>query len=161
MVIIGRKDNLIYYGVNDRYKINICDMEGKPHGSFTLTRERRKISYQEKFAPMWRAGKGRVPRETVERLAKKMPGDINYFDKIEVNNGLIYAYNCYYGRKNVQTIDIFSLEGRYLYRAALTIPSGKKLVIEPVLKDGYFYLNIMDEEGQESVGKYRATLPRN
>ncbi len=157
MVIIGRDDNTLFYGVNDKYKINICNLKGDHSGSFTLERGHRKLTYQVKFDVMWRVGKGRAPRKMVEELARKMSSDVNYFDKIEVNNGLIYVYNCYYDRKNIQTIDIFSPEGKYLYRTAVKIPEDQKLTVEPVYHSGYFYLTIEDEDGNQSVGKYKVT----
>jgi len=159
-IVIGHKDNHIFYGVNDKYKIHISDMRGQQISSFSLIRKKHILTEKIKFDELWRVARGRAPKEIVKKLAKKMSSKVNYFDKIEVNNGLIYVYNCYFDRKHIQTIDIFSLYGKYLYRGILSIPEDQKLVTEPVFKAGYFYLTIENEEGEQSVGKYTVSLPQ-
>ncbi|MCP4149032.1 MAG: 6-bladed beta-propeller [bacterium] len=160
-VIVGHHNDRLFYGMNNRYRINICDMKGTAVGAFSLSRKQRKLTEKVKFDVLWKLGKGRAPKELVQKLAHAMPSRVTHFDRIEVHNGLIYAYLSYYDQKNIQRIDIFSKSGEFLYRASIVIPEGQKLVSNQVLRNGYFYIVIEDEEGEQSVGKYRVELPKN
>ena len=56
--------------------------------------------------------------------------------------------------KNIQPVDIFSPEGKYLYKKAIKIKPGLNMVCMPVLDKGYAYLAIEDEEGEITLNKY-------
>ncbi len=161
MMVLGYDNGRLYYGMNSVYKINIADITGKKINEFSMQRERRKVSEKVKFDVMWRAAKGRAPKAMVEDLAKKMPSDITHFSQLEVHNGLIYVYMSYYDRKNIQNIDIFTPEGKYLYRAVIAAPADERMVLMPQIRKGYLYLVTENADGDQRVGKYKVLLPKN
>jgi hypothetical protein len=145
--------------MSDRYKIDIAQMDGKIINTFSLERKRRHITDKVKLDRLIRQAQGRAPVEVLEMLAKKMPNDLTYFSTIEVHNGLIYVFISYYGRKNTQQIDIFTPGGKYLYRSFITVSEDNTIIVEPLIKNGYLYLVLENEEGEQSVGKYEIVLP--
>ncbi len=158
-MIVGYHQNFIYYGMNDRYKVFIATMEGKILKSFSLTRERRRISDKVKKDKLFKGAKGKAPIELLETLAKQMPNDITHFCRIELHKGLIYLYMSYYDQKNIQQIDIFSQEGKYLYRSFIKIARGDFFAALPEIKGDYLYLALENEDGEHCVCKYKIPLP--
>jgi hypothetical protein len=158
-VIIGHHHDLIYFGMNDKYKINIAQMNGNIIKTFSLERNRRHISNEIKKDRLLKRGKGRAPVEILEMLAAKMPNDLTYFSTLENHNGFIYAFSSYYDRKNSQQIDIFTSEGKYLYRSYITVPQDKIISVEPLIKEGFVYLALENEAGDQSIGKFSIALP--
>lgn len=161
IMIMGCHGDQLYFGMNDRYKISIAQLDGKIINTFSLERKRRHITDKVKKDRLIKRAKGRAPVEVLEMLAKKMPNDLTYFSTIEVHNGLIYVFTSYYGRKNTQQIDIFTPGGNYLYRSFITVAEDNTIIVEPLIKNGHLYLVLENEEGEQSVGKYELTLPTN
>jgi hypothetical protein len=159
LMTIGYHKDRIYYGMNDRYTINVSDMKGKILKRFSLARKQRRISDEVKVGRLVERAKGKAPKDLLVQLAKTMPNDVTHFVEIQVHNGLIYAFSAYYVRKNIQRIDIFSPEGKYLYRAFVKVP--EELVIEtlPYFKNGFLYLVLQNEDGEETASKYKVNLP--
>ncbi len=61
--------------------------------------------------------------------------------------------------KNTQQIDIFSPEGKYLYRKIIKVEPTYKIGCMPVIDKEYVYLGLEDEDGAITLNKYEITLP--
>jgi hypothetical protein len=159
MFILGKIGNKLYYGVNDKYKVYISDMEGKVQGSFSLARKKTSVSEKEKIDFIARAAQGRAPADLIRRLAKQLPNDETFFSLIEEHNGLIYLYVWKFFMKNTQQIDIFSAQGKYLYKKIIQVEPKYKICCMPVIDKGYLYLGLEDEDGEITLNKFEITLP--
>jgi hypothetical protein len=159
LMIIGYHKDRLYYGMNDRYTINVSDMNGKILNRFSLARKQRRISDEVKVGRLVERAKGKAPKDLLIQLAKTMPNEVTHFVQIEVHNGLIYAFSSYYARKNIQRIDIFSPEGKYLYRAFIKVPEDYVIETLPYINNGYLYLVLQNEDGEETASKYKINLP--
>ncbi len=146
--------------MNDDYKITVSDLKGNILNVFSLKRKKRWISDKVKEDELVASAKGQAPVELLKRLAKTMPNDMTYFSNIEVHNGLIYVFTPYYIRNNIQQIDIFSSEGKYLYRAFIKVDDEYEIAIEPVIKNGYVYICLEDQDGELTVNKFGIDLPK-
>ena len=72
----------------------------------------------------------------MKKLLKGLPGETTYFSQIEIHNGLLYVYVSDMERRNSQQIDIFSLDGKYLYRSFIRVPEALLISINPfIIKD--------------------------
>jgi hypothetical protein len=160
MMIIGYHQNQLYFGKNDVYKISITDMEGKPINAFSLKRERRRITDEVKKERLFKEARGRAPDDVLEEMAKRMPNELTHFSRIEVHNGFIYVFLSYYNQENTQQIDIFSPDGHYLYRAYLKAQDDN-IIINSVFKGEELYLALEDEEGEQSLAKYKIIRANN
>lgn len=160
MMIIDYQKEKLYFGMNDRFKINVADLSGKIQNTFSLKRGKRTITDKAKEDRLIDEAKDLAPVELLKRLAKTMPNEMTYFSNIEVHNQLIYVYTSYYGWDNVQQIDIFSPEGQYLYRAFIEVPQEYEIVITPIIKKGYAYVVLENEDGEQSLSKYKIELPK-
>lgn len=159
IMTIGYHKDRLYYGMNDRYKIHVSDMKGNILRRISLERKKRVISDKVKVDRLVEVAQGRAPKEILVKLAKTMPNEMTHFVALRVHNGLLYAFTSYYVRQNGQRIDIFSLEGKYLYRAFIRVPED--LVIErlPYIGKEHVYMVLQNEEGDQSVAKYKINLP--
>jgi hypothetical protein len=160
MFILGKIGSKLYYGVNDKYQVYISDMDGKVRGSFSLTRQKTSVSEQEKIDFISRAAQGQAPDDLIRKLAKQLPNQETYFSLIEEHNGIIYLYIRKFFMKNTQQIDIFSPEGKYLYKKIIKVEPKYKIGCMPVIDKDYLYLALEDEDGEITLSKYQITLPK-
>jgi hypothetical protein len=157
-----QKNKKLYYGTNNSYTIYAMNQEGIVSNRFSINREKRVFTNEMKkeldkeieFSPaQW----------------KRFPSYLTYFNKIQILDEFIFVYVIYFGEYwSEQQIDIFSLDGKYLYRTVFKpgneeeiyssgLPSGKQVVI----KDGFLYTSLEDEGGDMKVVKYQVSLPKN
>jgi hypothetical protein len=160
MFILGKIGGRLYYGVNDKYVVYISDMDGNVKGSFSLKRKKTSVSEKEKIEFISSAARGRAPDDLIRTLAKKLPNEETYYSVIEEHNGLIYLYVPKFFMKNKQQIDIFSAEGKYLYKKFIEVEPEYSIGTTPVIDNGYVYLVLEHEEGEITLNKYEITLPK-
>lgn len=157
MIVIGCDGKRLYYGMNNAYSIVVSDMNGKKAFTFTLDRALKEVTEAEKRKRFDHGGD--APDGMVEKIIKSMPNTLTYFSRIESYNGLIYVFPTSLDRGNRQEIDIFSADGKYLYRAAIEVEKGSRIQADPFIKDNHLYLAVEDEEGEVTINKYKITLP--
>jgi len=156
---VGYGNREIYYGMNDSYQVFVADLQGKPLFSFSVDREPEKTVLETKRKYLKMLG---LQNPAIERWAKILPDSLTYFHRLENHNDLIYVYKAHFDpEQKFQQVDIFSPEGKYLYRSFIT--PGNDLIIyfyrTIVIKKGHLYLIIEDEEGDFKIVKYKITLP--
>lgn len=157
---LGKFGDRLYYGVSDKYNIEISDMSGKVINSFSLKREKKRVTEEEKAAPILRGAKGLAPEELLRTLAKKLPDEETYFTDIQSQNGLIWVFVTQWTRNNSHQIDIFSPDGKYLYRKFVKVDSEYKIDKAPLINGEYLYLVLQNEEDESIVAKYKIDLPK-
>jgi hypothetical protein len=160
MMILGYYDGRLYYGMNDSYRIAVSDLEGKEITTFGIQRKAKTISDDVK-RKQFSGRDSRIPKEMLEKIIKTLPDQLTFFDRIEVHNGLIYVHISQLAPEetNSREIDIFSREGKYLYRAVVKVDDGDSITAGPVIKNNHIYLTLEDEEGMISLVKYKVSLP--
>jgi hypothetical protein len=163
LMILNTSKDRIYYGMSDEYRIDICDFSGKDLGFFGLKRNKNKISDEVKVRQILNFSKtikAQIPDELLRSLALKLPSQETYFYQMAIHNNLIYLYNSHFERGHIQKIDLFSLDGKYLYRARVALEKGLNIKSGPVFKGDFLYLALENEDGDILLGKYRTRLPR-
>ncbi len=154
-----------YYGMSDTYMINVANISGKVLDSFSLDRKKRKISTEAKKVRFKRLYQSE-PADVVDKLIKSLPDEATYFNRIEIIDGLIYVFEPYleyYTRH--QQVDIFSQEGKYLFRAFIKPGENLNIIFSHfnnfVIKNGHLYIVLEDEykEGEILIAKYKIVLP--
>jgi len=159
MVVGNRGDNL-YFGMNDKYEIFITDLNGKEHGGFRLERKRNAVTVKQREDFMLKIGKGHAPADLLRQLAQRLPEEETYFSNIQSHNGLVYVFKSHFIPGNRQQIDIFSPDGKYLYRGLVGVKEGFVITAGPTFVDDHLYMTLEDEEGEITVNKYKTSLPR-
>lgn len=161
MMTTGLYANHLYYGMNDQYKITVIDSTGTVTGSFSLDRERRGVTKKQK-QDLFKGS--RIPPKAVAGIVKSLPSQKCHFEAIEGHNGKIFVYVAGMGkhRKN-RAVDIFSLDGKYLYSGVFDFGKGYTLLFSPfgnfrIVKD-HLYAVIENPDGEVSVVKYKIALP--
>lgn len=161
LMTIGYSDGRIYYGMSDNYTIHMADLNGKRLGKFTLEREKRKVSPEEKAQRF--EDYPRMSREGRRQIMETTPDEVTSYTRIESHRGLIYVFEPEVNRRNFQAIDIFSQEGRYLYRSEIAVDEGLTMMPQqsanPLLTDDHLYVVLVDEELNVGIRKYKIRLP--
>lgn len=149
------------FGRSDQYKIFTSDKAGKIITSLDLQRKRKKASLEDKqlhFANM------KIPQERVEKILAQLPDEMTYFSHIELINGFIYVYAVtnMAPKTTSQQIDIFSEKGEYLYRGKIGFGDDLKFGSPSnlVIKDEYVYVVLENNQGKQTLAKYRIKLPQ-
>ncbi|MCP5046556.1 MAG: hypothetical protein GY940_05240, partial [bacterium] len=124
VLVVGKSGDKLYYGMNDKFELYRTDLKGNQAGGFKLQREPRNVTLKEKEDLMMSLIKGLAPPELGKRLAKTLPDKETYFITIEEHNSLLYVFRSHFTFGNVQQIDIFSSDGKYLYRGLIKVDEG-------------------------------------
>jgi hypothetical protein len=165
LLVAGYDHGRLYWGASHSYQIHISDLEGRALGGFSVDRKARSVSnsFKKKFF------KGpNVPPEMVAAIAKSFSNRLTYFHRIEVHDGLIYVFvpelDLDQGKARTAQIDIFSAEGRYLYRARLDFGKGLTHLFSPLsnlcFRNGYLYAVCVRADDTVVIVKYRADLSK-
>ena len=105
------------------------------------------------------------PSPTGNEIIKQLPKEITYFHRISIHKGYVLVFEDNFGTNwENQPIDIFSLEGKYLYRAVFRPEPGAKIYFTSIgsifVKGDYLYVVLENDEGEALIGKYRIQLPK-
>lgn len=161
LMTIGYSDGRIYYGMSDSYSIQITDLNGKSLGKFSLRRDKRRVSSEEKALRF--EDYPQTSRQARRQIMETTPDEATFFCRIESHQGLIFFFEPEVIRRNLQAIDIFSPEGRYLYRSEITVDEGLTMMplqsANPLLTDTHLYVALADEDLKVRIRKYRIRLP--
>ncbi len=148
------------FGRSDQYKIFIANKAGEILSSFSLDRIRMTASTEEKrnhFA------NSKIPEERVEKIITQLPDEMTYFSHIDLINGYIYSYAITNigPRTTSQQIDIFSENGEYIYSGKIEIGDNLKFGSPSnlIIKDEYVYVILENDQGKQTLAKYRIKLP--
>lgn len=163
-MILGMKNDIIFYGINDQYLIKAVDLSGKELLSFSIKgRKRRKISnaYKKRQGLKLKFNGVSPPPDMLKRILGNIPDSSTYFYRIFVDdNGLIYTFVSDLENQNKRIIDIFSPKGEYLYQAELQAPQDHTLRAGGFMffKNNLFAV-LEDPDGEIKLTKYQIDLP--
>ena len=164
MLISGYDSDRFYYGLNTKYEITAMDYNGKTLNTFSI--EDRSKGVLSKEEEMNYVKVVQIPDEVLDDALKSIPNDILYFNRIDAVGGFIYVYNSHISHAlTKQSIDIFSKEGKYLYRADIIPPKGFTILSGPrpvlAIKKNYLYMALESPGGELYLTKFEITLPNS
>jgi hypothetical protein len=153
----------IYYGNSDSYQIYVTDLKGNHLHSFSVQRKKRKVPAtvkKELFKRLYQ----RFPKVVIDQLYKSVPDEATYFNRIDIVNRLIYVFEPYVEYTTPQQeVDIFSLDGKYLYRGVIRVGSDLNIVFSEfknlIIKNNRLYVVVEDKEGIRKLAQYKVVLP--
>jgi hypothetical protein len=161
LMTVGYGNGLLYYGRSDRYKIQVADLNGKFLNVFSLDRKKKIVSEDIKKKYFGRYSSMR--KQALAQIIATTPDEATFFCRIETHGGLVYVFVPDISRHNRQEIDIFSPEGKYLYRGNLTLEDDWTMmepqIYNPYLKDEFMYVSVLDENDNVKIIKYKISLP--
>ncbi|UCE40989.1 MAG: hypothetical protein JSV17_16360 [Candidatus Aminicenantes bacterium] len=151
-----------YYGRSDDYTIYISDARGRKLSSFHLDRERRTVTNENKRKHF---EKSSIPEDRIDAIIPTLPDELTYFMRIQVVKGLIFVYSTESldMKQDKIALDIFSPEGKYLYRSHLQFGDETPLythVEKVIILENHCYAILEDESGKSFFAKYKISLPR-
>ena len=161
LMTVGHGDGRLYYGRSDSYKIQVTDLSGKLLNTFSLNREKKRVPEDVKKKYFGRYSS--MSEQALDQIIATTPNETTFFCRIETQQGLVYVFVPDISRHNRLKIDIFSPEGKYLYRGNLTIEDNLTMmepqIYNPYIKDEFMYVSVMDENDNVKIIKYRISLP--
>jgi len=165
MPAVAYERGRVYWGISHSYEINISDLEGRAIGKFSVNRKTKSVSrsFKRRFLKAMS-----IPPEMVDSIERSFPNRLNHFHQIEAHEGLVYAFvpelDLEQGTARIAQIDIFSPEGRYLYRAHLDFGKGLAHLFSPLsnlaFRNGNLYAVCVREDDTVVLVKYKAILPK-
>lgn len=160
MMTIGFHNDKLYYGSNDSYVINVAQLDGKIINTFSVKREKQKLSKEDKKKHFEMLSRN-VPPDRFKAMMDSLPNELTYFNNIHIVNGHIYVSAGGFGRqRDSQQIDIFSLDGKYLYRVNVVFKDFKIRGTELIIKNGYLCVLLDNKNGEAVIAKYKITMPK-
>jgi hypothetical protein len=161
LITIGKAKDRLFYGYSARYTIHTIDLKGNQINSFSLIRPPQPLSKQKKMDYFKRM---RLPENALHQVIKSFPDQLTYFQRIEVHNGLIYVFLSQLGNQRPeQEIDIFSVQGDYLYKATLRFGEKTSYLFSPFgnlrIAGESLYVVLEKEDGEIVIAKYNIKLP--
>jgi hypothetical protein len=160
VMVVGLHGDKLYFGMNDKYELYITGMDGKEHGGFSLQRKRKTVTLKQREDVLLTLVKGMAPDNLARQLAKTLPDEETYFANIESHKGLIYLFKSHFVPCSQQQIDIFSPDGKYLYRGFVRVEEGLAITAGPTIKNNSIHIVLEDEEGEITLNKYKTVLPQ-
>lgn len=157
-MVIGYGNDRLYCGMNDQYHLDILDLKGKKSGEFRVDRDAVSVSKEEKKKRF--SSRNNVPQEMIDQIIGQLPDKLTFFENIFVVKNMVWVFRSLLERKNTQPIDIFSLEGTYLFRTVVKVEEGYRITMTPLLKENYIFLGLEDEDGNHSISKYKIDIPQ-
>jgi hypothetical protein len=161
LMTVGYGDGRLYYGRSDSYKIQVTNLSGNLLNAFSLDRGKKRVPEDIKKKYFGRYSSMR--KQALDQIIETTPNEATFFCRIETHKGLIYVFVPDIARRNRMQIDIFSPEGKYLYRGNLTIEDNLTMmepqIYNPYIKDEFLYVSVMDENDNVKIVKYRISLP--
>jgi len=156
-----RKTGRIFYGRTDEYKIYSADPSGDKLRTFALKRKKKNVSADEKMKHFEGT---RIPKDRLEKMIPGLPNEMTHFQRIRVNNGLVYVFptNSISRRQNFLLVDIFSLEGKYLYRAQIRFSDDDSLfshLEKVVVRENRLFAILETKDGKKKLVGYKISLP--
>ncbi|MFC2128602.1 hypothetical protein ACFLRR_01880 [Bacteroidota bacterium] len=157
------KNERIYFCKNSEYKIFIADSDGNILNSFGREPEPINVSLNARKEHLSFFLKD-VPDETITNMAKGLPGKLTYFHNIQVNDGFLYIFRMtkLSTKLTKQVIDIYSLDGEFLYTGTIQFENGLsfKNVNSVQIKGNSLYALLFDENGKNKIVKYKIDIPK-
>jgi len=165
LLTAGYGGGRLYWGVSHSYGIHISDLEGRALGGFSVDRKTKKIgnSFKRKYFKTMN-----IPDDMLISVAKSFSNRLTHFHQIEIHDGLVYVYvpelDISQGTARTAQIDIFSPEGKYLYRAGLDFGKGLTHLFSPLgnicFRNGHLYAVCVRSDDTVVIVKYQADLPK-
>lgn len=164
LMTIGYSEDRLYWGMSDRYMIHITDLDGTEITSFSVDRKKTRVSTKDKREFF---DKGNMPADMLKQIVDGLPDELKCFHRIDVHNDLVFVFVPDMDLENkilrTRQIDIFSPEGKYLYRAHLDFGKNRVPLSSPlqnvVIKNGFLYAVLQDEKDNVFAAKYKISLP--
>jgi len=150
-----------YYGRSDDYTIHVAKTDGKQLFSFGLDRERNKVTDGDKRKHF---EKSRIPEDRYEKMLPLLPDELTHFMRIQIVGGLVFVYatGCLESQNDKIAIDIFSPEGKYLFRSHLRFGDEIHFYthIEKIaIRGNHCYALLEDGSARNFLAKYDISLP--
>lgn len=156
----------LFYANNNQYRINKVDFGGSTLLSFSIEgRKKNRISKSTKRRHFKDTVKDfkRYSEVVVNEMVKQIPDDSPYFKKILIDKkGCIYVLLIDMENQNKQAIDIFSPDGKYLYRSEINLSGDFERINTLAFSFGRSELFVFAEndEGEGLLVKYKISLPQ-
>ncbi|TFG77771.1 MAG: hypothetical protein E4H23_08415 [Chrysiogenales bacterium] len=152
----------IYFCKNSEYEIFAADADGRILNRFARKTERINVSLDARKEHLSFFLED-MPEERITSMAEKLPGKLAYFHTIQVNEGFLYIFRMsgLSTKTTRQAIDIYSLDGEFLYAGAIQFENGLSLktVNGIQIKGNSLYALLQDESGKSRIVKYKIDIP--
>ena len=158
MMLVKYHDQKIYYGMNNKSELNVCDLNGNKVLAFSNTLKKpNRVSRN--YKNELKKSLGDIPKNILDNIIDSLPPYASFFSSIHIDQkGNIYLVESNPDSENIKHIDIYNGKGKYICRTE--IRSENEESIKYIHFSGNFmFLVTEDEDGNVVLSKYRIELP--
>ncbi len=160
-VDVDAQGGRIYFGRSDDYTIHVSDLQGKELFSFGLDRRRKSAGEDDKRRHFEQSG---IPKDRYKRILPLLPGELTQFLGIQAVGDFVFVYptESLDRKREKIAVDIFSADGKYLYRSCLRFGDRTPFytsVENMAISGGHCYVLLEDGMGRSLLAKYNLSLP--
>ncbi|MCK5221574.1 MAG: 6-bladed beta-propeller [Candidatus Aminicenantes bacterium] len=158
MMLVRFKDGKLYYGMNSKNELNVCDLNGKNILTFSnLLKKPNKVS--DNYKNDLKARLGDVPPNMLKNIINGLPPNASFFSDVFVDQkGNIYLFESDPDSTTKKIIDIYSPEGKFIYKSEIRSENDEEIQLIHMNNDSLLLVT-EDEEGNIIVSKYKIELP--
>ncbi len=159
MMLVRYHDKKVYFGMNNKNKLNVCDLNGIKLLAFSNSLKKpNKVS--KKYKNELKKSLGDVPKNILDNIIDGLPPHASFFSAIHIDhNENIYLFESDPDSDVVKKIDIYNSKGEFIYRTE--IRSENEESIQYIhFNDTYLLMVTEDEDGNIVLSKYRIKLPQ-
>jgi hypothetical protein len=151
-----------WYGYNNTYKIHKLDLSGQRQYTFSIKqRQREPLSRRDKsrLAEKVMDTQTEVPKNILAAMTSQIPDHLPYFHHLfSDKNGLLYVWIACSKTPHIRHVDIFSKNGKYLFRGSVSIDEDC-FFVTLAMRDTTLVAFIEDPDGERKLVKYSLKIP--
>lgn len=158
MMLVRYHDKKVYFGMNNKNELNVCDLNGKKLLAFSNSLKKpNKVS--KKYKNELKKRLGDVPKNILDNIIDGLPPHASFFSSLYIDQkGDIYFFESDPDSDDVKKIDVYNSKGKFIYRTEIRSENGES--IQYIHFSGtYLLLVTEDEDGNVILSKYRINIP--
>ncbi len=158
MMLVRYSNEKIYYGMNNKNELTICDIKGKKLFNFSNP-EKKPNKVSEKYLKNLKTRLGDIPANILNNIINGLPKNASFFSDINIDRkGNVYLFESDPDSDTLRVIDIYDKSGKFMYRSKIGVDNDR--TINGIQIEGDFiYIWTEDEDGNVILSKYRIELP--
>ena len=158
MMLVKYKNKKIYYGMNNKNELNVCDISGKKLQTFSNP-EKKPNKVSAEFKKELKARLGEIPENILKSIINGLPPHASYFSAIHIDhNENIYLFESDPDSENSKQVDIYNNNGKFVYRTEIRSENNESIQYIH-MTDNFLYMVTEDEDGNVILSKYRIDIP--
>jgi len=161
-LLMVKRSGEIWYGYNNAYRIQRLDLNQKGSMSFSIKgRKQKEIPRENKRVLFERVMESnrQIPKNVLDTMSEQIPDQMPCFHYLFTDlRGRFFVLTASSVKPNSRDVDIFSSEGKYLYRGNIRV-DPEYAILQLALREENLVVFVEDPDGERMLVKYALNIP--